>query len=281
MRYYAKAILALLFAFLVPGAGLVFLGATVVGSAFTVTTLGVGVCGNFLPFFLPPGPAAWVYLACRLTLSVLWLAQFVLTVRRTMALRDAGANATRFPLAAAVTFVSMSFLMAIGSLRSRYGVAPFHVSTDAMAPAVLAGDRILLRALPAGSPNEALRGKMVLYRRADAPVPAEGFALQRVVAIPGDRVVVGEDCSVRVAGEVVVPVPAPSAPTAFAPCQPFEGVVPEQQLFLVGDAKDPVADSRREGPVPETQLVGRPFVVWFSRASTEGGLFRRVGHPIP
>jgi signal peptidase I len=281
MPYYAKALVAVLFAFLVPGAGLVFLGATVVGSAFTVTTLGVGLCGNFLPFFLPPGPAAWVYLACLVTLSVLWLAQLVLTVRSTMALRDAGANATRFPLAAAVVFVSTALLIASGSLRSRYGVAPFDVSTDAMAPAVLAGDRILVRALPAGIPNEALRGKMVLYRRADAPVPAEGFALQRVVAIPGDRIVVGEDCSVRVAGEVVVPVPVPSAPTALAPCQAFDGVVPEQKLFLVGDASGPVADSRREGPLPETQLVGRPFVVWFSRAATEGGLLRRVGHPIP
>ena len=279
MPFYAKALLAVLFAFLVPGTGLIYLGATVVGSAFTVATLGAGLAGNFLPYFLAPAPAAWFYLACIVTLGVLWVIQLALTLRTAVAFRDTPERVTRFPLAAAVVFVSTAVLIASGSLRSRFGVAPFDVSSDSLAPEVLSGDRILVRALPPDIPSERLRGAAVLYRRAEAVTDADGFALWRVVAVMGDRVVAGADCSVRVGAELVVPVPVTSGASALTPCNAFEGVLSERQLFLVGSAQG--ADSRRVGPASESQIVGRPFVVWFSQAATPGGLFRRIGHPIP
>jgi signal peptidase I len=112
-----------------------------------------------------------------------------------------------------------------------------------MAPTIHPGDWLLVDPTPARWPR---RGSIVVFREPDS----ELLAIKRVAAGPGDRVALDEGHLVLGADEAWLLSDAPDA-----------------ELVAAGAGR-PV-DSRRYGPVPVSQLVGR---AWFRY-----GPARRVG----
>jgi signal peptidase I len=110
----------------------------------------------------------------------------------------------------------------------RTGVWRVAVAEESMAPALAAGDWLLLDPTPARWPR---RGSVVVFREPESGI----LAIKRVAAGPGDHV--------RIAAGILHLSP--------------------DQAWLLGDNGASSIDSRRYGPVERDALVGR---AWFRYA---------------
>ncbi len=94
--------------------------------------------------------------------------------------------------------------------------------------------------------------------------PGDKDFIKRVIGIPGDTVACCSNGHVTVNGEEL------TEPYVYlsegGTQQPFDPVVvPKGKLFLMGDHRDGSSDSRFNGTVPESKVVGRAFAVFFPR----------------
>ena len=225
-----------------------------------------------------------------------------------IAAADAARTARRAPLPSvlrrynhAIVYLGICAVVAVG-------VVPWHmllgdtvaemrrVPNNTMAPALVAGDRVYTVPRRGGDirRGDIRRGDIVVYRKWGT-----GY-IKRVVGVGGDTLAmrngvlsvdqrpVSEPYAVH-AGEGESadrrfgwqrPLVPDSLRGAYVPTVATWGpiLVPPGEYFLLGDNRGESIDSRYTGFVPDSEIVARPVVVFFSRDPVTGRMqWERIG----
>ena len=193
------------------------------------------------------------------------------------------------------TFRSLLEFLVVALFVLTFILQPFRIPSESMVPTLRVGDFLMVDKQsyePEGAlswmlpPSNIHRGDLVVFHY---PVDPAMHLVKRVVAVPGDRVRLKHG-RVWINGQ---PVQEPYAFYSQAAIDDFrdnfpslrqadpsldpnwwmrlrhsiidgELTVPRGQLFVLGDNRNDSEDSRYWGFVPEGDVVGRPFVVYFS-----------------
>lgn len=196
-------------------------------------------------------------------------------------------------------------------LRS-FMVEPFRIPSGSMMPTLLVGDFILVnkynygirlpvldtKIIEIGDPK---RGDTVVFRY---PVNPDIPFIKRVVGLPGDRIEY-RDKTLFVNGEPMVQTPL-GRYVGTGSGSHFTGAtrltealvdaphdilltrrmtrlrktaweVPAGHYFVLGDNRDNSEDSRYWGFVPDENLIGRAFFIWFNWDWGHGPTWSRIG----
>lgn len=204
-------------------------------------------------------------------------------------------------------------IIIVFALRS-FIVEPFRIPSSSMLPTLHVGDFILVnkmsygirlpivytKIIPTGEPE---RGDVAVFRY---PEDTQINFIKRVVGLPGDEIEVrgkrvfinGKQIEMTVIDEAfndpiggggfnVSRLQETLGETEHdllintrRGSKSFKGVVPEDHYFVLGDNRDNSRDSRFWGYVPEGNLVGRAFLIWFNLTSDNGIEWNRIGESI-
>ena len=157
-------------------------------------------------------------------------------------------------------FVVIVVAVSAALLVRQFVLQQFAVSGSSMYSTLHDGDRVLVNKLSYRL-HDPRRGDVVVLRKFDAAT-TERDLIKRVVGLPGE--------SVRIASCVVyiddVPLEEPYLDPVIQArdgCgnDQAETVVPDGQVFVLGDHRGRSSDSRVFGAVPYDLLIGRAFVI--------------------
>lgn len=196
-------------------------------------------------------------------------------------------------------------------------VEPFRIPSGSMIPTLHVGDFILVNKFAFGlrlpvthtkilSVGEPKRGQVVVFRYPKNP---SVDYIKRVVGLPGDHITYINK-QLYINGKLIpryhkrpylyaeqsgrlleayryteqlgkikhhlILIPGITQP-------PVHFVVPAHEYFVLGDNRDLSDDSRYWGYVPQRNLVGPAFFIWFSWNTAHGGGidFKRIGRVVP
>ncbi len=210
---------------------------------------------------------------------------------------EAAQRAAREPIYVEYARAFFPVILIVFVLRS-FVVEPFRIPSGSMLPSLLVGDFILVNKFSYGIRLPVINKKIVdlgAPQRGDVAVfrfPRDESVnyIKRVVGLPGDRVVY-QGKKLYVNGQLMPQGPATSYTvqqggemlyeaarltekldgvehaillSARPDPTPQEYVVPPGHYFVMGDNRDHSNDSRYWGFVPEENLVGKAFLIWFS-----------------
>ncbi len=173
-------------------------------------------------------------------------------------------------------------------------VQAFVVPTSSMESTVMTGDHMLVDKLsyaPAGAIGKHLlpytplqRGDIIVFRW--PPDPRQNY-VKRLIGMPGDRIRVAnkevylngrklyepytqhifagtEFYRDNFPAEAVGPVMPQGREMLANNVVNGEVVVPPDSFFAMGDNRDNSLDSRYWGFVPRDNIIGKPFIIWWS-----------------
>lgn len=174
----------------------------------------------------------------------------------------------RAKLLIALALVSAFGFGALLLLRVCGLVRPFSVPTGAMAPAVSAGDHVMMEGVTFLS-RQPRRGDLVVFKTDGiAPLPSATLYVKRVAGEPGDHVRIA-GCKLFVNEQQIslsnaVGVIAYDLPPQAMALSPQTNVtVPIGCYFVLGDNSTNSFDSRFWGSVPRGNIIGRvAFCYW-------------------
>lgn len=135
----------------------------------------------------------------------------------------------------------------------------FLVRGNSMSPALRDGDLIHVRRVPSKGASYR-RGSIVV---AAMPSPSGEDSLltnvKRVVGLPGELVRVGSDGAVSVEG-MSLSEPYLAVGARAAPGPGLLWLCEDDAYFLLGDNRADSWDSRRFGPIPASNIIGRMWL---------------------
>lgn len=243
--------------------------------------------------------------------GVVWLIDRVTFRRRRLAREATDGQGPQEPLLVDYARSFFPVILAVLLFRT-FVVEPFRIPSGSMMPTLLVGDFVLVNKFAYGlrlpvtdtkvvNIGEPHRGDIAVFKY--PPNPKEDY-IKRIIGLPGDTIRV-QDEQVFVNGK---PLPQTSIgadtdtdpesikteqaggvlrseklgdvthriivlpPFMRAPQTDGTWVVPQGYYFAMGDNRDNSSDSRFWGPVPEKDLRGRAFLIWFSLAN-----LKRIG----
>jgi signal peptidase I len=173
-------------------------------------------------------------------------------------------------------------------------VEPFRIPSGSMLPSLYIGDFILVNKFAYGIKIPVLNRKIVAFdppQRGDVvvfryPRDPDLDYIKRVIGLPGDHIayynkvlyVNGKPVERDFIGQYTGPGQTfaneyvekldngADHSMLLLPARPNnlqgEYIVPEGQYFVMGDNRDNSNDSRVWGPVPESNLLGKAFMIW-------------------
>ncbi len=161
-----------------------------------------------------------------------------------------------------VVVVGIALLVAI--LVRTFLLAHFVVDGTSMTTTLHTGDRVFVNKLSyrLHDPN---RGDVVVLHQIGGS--AERDLIKRVIALPGETIEI-RSCQVTIDGKLLdEPYLDPEVVTP-GNCGGDYGptAVPDDSVFVMGDNRPGSSDSRALGPIHESDLVGRAFVVFWPRS---------------
>ncbi|MDH2431938.1 signal peptidase I [Pokkaliibacter sp. MBI-7] len=234
--------------------------------------------------------------------GAIWLADIVLFSRRRQAARSlaeqqgvtdeevlGGLTRESWPIEYAKSFFPVLFIVFF--LRS-FIVEPFQIPSGSMLPTLEIGDFILVNKFSYGirlpvlntkviEVGEPKRGDVMVFRYPGDP---KINYIKRVIGVPGDKIayyhkrlyVNGQEVPEQFLSNIPPTEPSlqlfqeqlgnVSHKIYKVPGQPSveaEWEVPPGHYFMMGDNRDNSNDSRYWGFVPEENIVGKAFFVWF------------------
>jgi len=165
--------------------------------------------------------------------------------------------------------VVVAVALTVAFLVRGFLLAHFVVDGSSMDSTLATGDRVFVNKLSyrLHDPN---RGDVVVLLQINGAT--ERDLIKRVVALPGETIQM-TNCEVRITevGETeprVLNEPYLDRDVISATCGgDFDPVsVPDEHVFVMGDNRSGSQDSRNLGPIAESDLVGRAFVVFWPRS---------------
>jgi signal peptidase I len=219
-------------------------------------------------------------------------------------LRREGGDAGKDPILIEYSKAFFPVILIVFVLRS-FVVEPFRIPSGSMLPTLHIGDFILVNKFVYGirlpvvdekvvGISEPDRGEVMVFR---FPHDESINYIKRVVGLPGDQIEY-KDKTLIINGEVMAQADAPDEILknsdrntdsidhleemlgdidhsilldSSKPSTNMRFSVPEGQYFVMGDNRDYSNDSRYWGFVPEENIIGKAFFIWFSWDSSDGG----------
>ena len=173
-----------------------------------------------------------------------------------------GCRATTRAFVDWVVVVGIALLVAI--LVRTFLLAHFVVDGTSMFSTLNTGDRVFVNKLSyrLHDPN---RGDVVVLHQIGGS--SERDLIKRVIALPGEEIEI-RSCEVTIDGRrLEEPYLDPTVVTPGNCGGDFEPlVIPDDSVFVMGDNRAGSSDSRALGPIHESDLVGRAFVVFWPRS---------------
>lgn len=165
-------------------------------------------------------------------------------------------------------FLVIGIAVGAALLVRSFVVQQFYISGPSMEPTLYSNNRVLVNKLSYRI-REIRRGEIVVFDRVrtENGVEQHDDLIKRVIGLGGEAVEI-RDCVVYIDGialsEPYLGADQVSEPDPGRRCRVEDRAaetIPEGEIFVMGDNRAESFDSRNFGPIPESLVVGRAFLV--------------------